>query len=96
MRIGVATGAVQILPVIDHRFRLEFGRFLVAICARHRHVSARQQEVRFLVLGQGESGGFVRFQVVASVASVEVRCRRELIGVPITVTIRAAFELDLE
>jgi len=39
--IGVATGAVQILPVIDHRrFWLELRRLLVAIRAGNRQVAA--------------------------------------------------------
>lgn len=68
----------------------------MAIRAGHRHVPARQQKVCFLVLGQSERGRFVRFQIVAAVASVEIRCRRELVGVPIAVAISAALKFNLE
>jgi len=96
MRIGVTTGAVQIVPVIDHRLRLEFCRLFVAVGTRHGHVPTREHEVRFFVLGEGKGGGLVRFQIMAAVAGVEVRRRRELIRVPIIVAIGTALKLHLE
>ena len=54
VRICVATGAVQVFPVIDHSFWLERLRFLVALTARNRQVSASQHEMRFLMLRQRE------------------------------------------
>ena len=96
VRIGMTTGAVQILPVIDHSLRLKFRRLLVAVGTRYRHVPAGKHEMRFLVLGQSEGGGLVRFQIVAAVASVEIRRYRELIGVAIAMTISAALELHFE
>ena len=45
VRIRVATGAIQIFPVInDEWLRLKFGRFFVAIGARHSDVSTGQDE----------------------------------------------------
>ena len=93
----MATGAVQILPVIDHgRLRLELRRFLVAVGAGHGHVPARQHEVRLLVLGQAECGRLVSLKIVAAIAGVEVRSRGKLPRMLVGVAVGAALELDLE
>ena len=97
VRISVATRATQILPVInDRRLRLEIRRFLVAFGARRGNMASRQHEVRFLVLGQSERGGFVSFKVMAAFTPVEVGCRGELARVLVRMTICAAFELHLK
>lgn len=97
MRIVMATGAIEILPVInDGRFRLELCRLFVAFGAWHGHVTARQHKMGFLVFGQCERGGLVSFEVVAAVASIEVRGRSELAGVTIAVAISATLKLYLE
>ena len=53
--ILVATGAIQILPVInDVWFGLELSRFLVALGAGYRDMAAGQNKPGLLVLGQGK------------------------------------------
>lgn len=97
MGIIVATGAGQILPVIDHRwFGLKLRRFLVALSARSRHVTTRQSKLRLPVFGQCERGRLVPLQIVAAVARIEVRRRSELSGVPVAVTVGASLKLHLE
>ena len=96
VRIGVATGAVQIFPVIDHGLGLKLRRFFVAIGARNRDVPSGQHEVSFLVLGQAESRRFVAFQVVTPVAGVEVWRGRELGGMLVGMAVGATVELHLE
>lgn len=59
-------------------------------------MSTRQHEVCFFVLGQSEGRGLIRFQIVATIAGVEIGRRGKLIGVPIAVAIGAALELHLE
>jgi len=50
VRIIVATGAVQSLPVINHGgLRLELRRFLMTVGAGHRNVPTCKHEVRRLV-----------------------------------------------
>ena len=52
MRIVVATGAVQIAPVINNGgLGLELRRFLVAVGAGNGDVPSREYEVSLLVLG---------------------------------------------
>ena len=97
VRIVVATGAVQSLPVVNHcRLRLELRRFLVTVGAGNRNVPAREHEVRLLVLGQAERGRLVSLEIVAAVAGVEVGRRDKLPGMPVGVTVDATLELDLE
>lgn len=97
MRIIVATGAIQILPVINDRgLWLELRRLLVTIGARNRNVPARQHEVRLLVLGQAERGRLVSLEVMAAVARIKVGRRRKLPRMLVRVTIHAAVEFDLE
>ena len=97
VRIGVATRAIQILPVVNHgRLGLELRRFLVAIGAGHGNVPAGKHEARLLVLGQAEGGGPVSLEIVAAITGIEVWRRRKLPGMLVGVTIGAALELNLE
>lgn len=97
VRIGVATDAVQIVPVIDHgRLGLELCRLLVAIRARHGDVATGEHEACLLVLGQAKRRWLVSLQIVAAIAGIEVRRRCELPGMSIGVAVGAALELDLE
>ena len=97
VRIGVATGAIQIAPVIyDSRFRPKVGRVFMAIGAGNRNVPTGERKMGFLMASQSECGRLVCFEVVASIASVEIRRCRKLAGVPVAVAIRATLELDLE
>ena len=97
MRIGVATGATQIVPVIDRGgLRLELGRFLVAIRARHRHMPTRQYEMCLLVLGQSEGRGLVCLKIVTTVARIEIRSRGKLGCMLVDMTIGAALKLNFE
>lgn len=97
VRVVVATGAVQVFPVVDHRrFWLEFGRFLVALSARSRQVSACQREMGLLVFSQSKSRGLVCLQVVTAVACVEVRSGGKLSRVLITMAVGAPFEFHFE
>lgn len=96
MRVRVATRATQALPVVDHRRRLELTRLFVAIAARHRDVTACQDEPRLLVLRKCESGRLISVESVAALAGVEVGRSRELPGMAITVAVRAMRECDLE
>ena len=71
MGIGMATGAIEIAPVIDgSRLRLKLRRFFVAFGAGHGNVPARQDEASLLMLGQGEGGRFVGFEIVTTIAGV--------------------------
>lgn len=97
MRIVVATGAIQILPVIDGgRFGLKFSRLLVAVSARRRHVATSQRKMRFLVPRQGKRGRLIALECVAAVAGVEIGSGRELPGMTIAVAVGALRELDFE
>ncbi len=79
VRINMATGARQILPVINHRrLGLELRRLLVTFGARNRDVAARQCEVSFFMLGQSERRRFVTLQRVAAIARIEIRRGRKL------------------
>jgi len=93
----MATDARKILPVIDHgRSWLELRGLFVAVTAWDRDVPSSQDEMRLFVASQGEGRGLVTFKIVALVASVEIRCRRELPGMLIAVAVGAALELDFE
>lgn len=52
VRVGVATGATQIGPVINRRGRLQFGGGFVTIRTGHCNVLASQSEARFFVTRQ--------------------------------------------
>lgn len=95
--IGMATGAAQVLPVIDHAgVGLKVFRLFVAVTARNRYVSARKREMRFFVPGQRKRGRLVALEIVAAIAGVEIGGGRELRSVFITVAVGATLELDLE
>jgi len=97
VRIGVATRAIQLAPVVDHgRLWLELGRLLVTVQAGHRNVAARQHESGLLVPGQRECRGLVSLKIMATIAGVKVRRGCELSGVLVAVTVRTAVELDFE
>ena len=59
-------------------------------------MAARKNEMGLLMFGQGEGGGLVAFQVVASIAGIEIWSGGELIRMPVAVTIGTALELHLE
>lgn len=93
----MATGAGEILPVIDHGwFWFELCGLFVAVTARNRDVPASEDEVGLFVAGQREGRGLVTFEVVALAASVEIRCRRKLPGMLIIVAVGAVLEFDFE
>lgn len=97
MRVVVATGAIQILPVIDGGgLGLKFRGLLVAVGARRRHVAASQRKVRFLVPRQGKRGRLIGLESVAAVAGVEIGSGRELPAMAIAVAVSAAREFDFE
>jgi len=97
MRVGVTTGAIQVFPVIDHGWLgLELGRFLMAIGARHSHVTARQNKPGLLMPGQRKGRRLVSIQGVALIAGIEIRRGRELRSVLIGVAIGAAIKFDFE
>lgn len=96
MRIAVATGAVEVAPVIHRRFRLELCRFFVAVGAGYRDVAAGQNEAGLLVLRQAEGGRLVGLQIVAAVTCVEVGCCGKLPRMLIGVAVHTALELDFE
>jgi len=74
---------------------MELFRFLMAVGARHGDMPPVKGETSCLVLYQGEGGRLITFQVVALVASIEVRSGDELSSVAVPVTIGALIELDL-
>jgi len=97
MRIGVATRAIQILPVVDRRWLgLKFSRLLVAIGAGSRQVAAGEDEARLLVIGDGKGRRFISVKRVAAIAGVEIGSSHELSGVLVGVAVRAVLELHLE
>ncbi len=97
VRVGVATGATQARPVVDHsRLRLELRRFLVAVGAGHRDVPSGKDEMRLLVPRQRECRRLVGFQIVTAVAGVEIRRCRKLRRMFVSVAIGATLELYLE
>lgn len=97
MRVGVATGAIQVRPVINHcRFGLKLPGFLVAVGAGHRDVPSGKKEVRVLVPRQSERRRLVGFQIVTSVTGVEVRRRYKLRDVLVRMAIGATLELYFE
>lgn len=97
VRIGVAAGAAQVLPVINNgRLGMKLGRLLVTVGTWHRHVPARKHKMCLLVLGQAKRGGFVSLKIVAAVAGIEVRRGGKLFRVTVAVAIGATLELDLE
>lgn len=96
MRIGVATGAVEVLPMEDRRWRLQFRRLLVTIGARHGDMFAGQLKPGLLVLRKREGRRFVTVDRMAAFAGVEVRCASKLAGVLVSMTVGAMLEFQLE
>jgi len=68
----------------------------MAVAARNRDVSTGKRKMSRLMFSQGKCGWLVPFQVVATVASVEIRRGGELSGMAIGVAVCASLELDLE
>ena len=93
----MATGAVQVFPVVDHgRLRLELVRFLVAIGARNCDVPTCEHEVRLSVSSQAERGRLVALEIMAAIAGVKVGSGYELSRMPVGMTVGAAIKPDLE
>src|ERR1700687_427568 len=73
VRVGVATCACQVLPVITRRgFRGEVPGQLVTIAARNCDVASTQSKRSFVVLAQAECGGLEPLQIVAILAAIEM------------------------
>jgi hypothetical protein len=97
VRVGVATCACEILPVIARGgFRGEVAGRLVAIAARNCHVASAKPERSFVVPPQAECRGLEPLQIVAILAAIEMGCGGELAGMLIGVAIRAALKLHFE
>ena len=79
-----------------HRFGFELSGLFVTIAARNRDVSVGEREVGFFVTSQRERRGLVGFQIVAALASIEIRRSRELPSMLIAVAVGAVLEFDLE
>ena len=97
VRISVATGAVKIPPVVDHRrLGMELCRFFMAIGARNRRVPTRERKVRLPVLAERERRRLVSFKSVTAITRIQVWRSRELSGMAIAMTVGAALVLYLE
>ena len=96
MRIGVATGAVEVLPMEDRGGRLQLCRLLVAVGTRNRDVFARELKPSLLVLGKCESRGLVTVDRMAPFAGIEVRRSSKLAGVLVGMAVSAVLEFQLE
>ena len=97
MRIIVTTGAVQALPVVNHRrLWLELRRFLVTVGAGDCNVPPGEHKARCFVFGEREGGRLVSLEIVTAIAGIEVRPSHKLPGMLIGVAIGAAIEFDFE
>lgn len=96
VRIGMAAGTGQFIPMICNRLWFEAVALLVAIAARDCHVAARKGESGFLMTRQRKGGWPIRLQIVAALTGVEVRCSGKLSRMFVTVAVSAALELDFE
>jgi len=96
VRVGVASGAIQVGPVVCGCRGRECGRLLVTIGAWHSDVFAGQQEARFLVARQRESRGAITVDGVAALAGIQVRRGRKLARMAVLVTIGTLLELHFE
>jgi len=97
MRIVMATGAVQIAPVIDDgRLRLKLRRLFMAVGTRNGDVPSRKYEMRFLMLGYCKGGRLVAIHGMTTLASVEIRRGGKLSRVPVAMAICAAIEFNFE
>lgn len=93
MNIFMTACAIQVFPVIDEILGLELIRLFVAIDARYGDMPASEHESGLLVLGQGKGRGLVSLQIVAFVASVQIRGRGKLTGMAILMAISAEIKL---
>jgi len=97
MRIVMATGAVQVAPVIDNGgLGLELRRFLVAVGTGNGDVPSREYETSLLVLGQRKGRRLVAIHRMTTLASIEIRRGGKLSRVPVAMAICAAIELNFE
>jgi|SRR5579863_1815821 len=97
VRIGVATRAVKIAPVIEGRgFGFEVGGFLVAVGAWDGDVTASQNEPGLFVPGDAEGRRLVALEVVAAIAGIEIWSSGKLSAVPVGVAVGARRKFDLE
>src|SRR5690242_20569624 len=96
VRIGVATRATQIGPVINRRGRLEVSRLLVAIGTRHRDVLAGQKKACFFVARQRKRGWPVSLDRMTTFTPIEIWCCCELAGVLVLVAVGAVLKFHLE
>lgn len=97
VRVGMATRAIEIAPVIDHRrLGLELRRFLMAVTAGNGDMSAGQHESGLFMSRQPECGRLISVHRVAAIAGIQIRCGRKLPRVLIGVAVGAAIELDFE
>lgn len=97
MGIAMATGAVQVAPVIDDGgLGLELRRFLVTVGTGNGDVPSRECEMSFLMLDERKRGRLVAIYGMATVASVEIRRGGKLSRVPVAMAICAAIKFDFE
>ena len=97
MRVGMATGATQLLPVIDNTWlRLELHRLFVAVGARHRNVPSGKSEVRVFMASQSKCRRLISFDCMAAVASVKERRCGKLCCMLVGMAISATAKPDLE
>lgn len=97
MRIGVASAAIETFPVInDCWLGLKFSGFLVALAAGSRDMPSGQHESGFLVFSKAKCRRFISFQGMAAITGVEVRSRRKLPGVSVSMAICTVLKFNLE
>src|SRR6185437_11788217 len=96
MWVGMAPGAVEVLPMEDRRGRLQLCRLLVEVGTRNRDVFARELKPSLLVLGKCESRGLVTVDRMAPFAGIEVRRSSKLAGVLVGMAVSAVLEFQLE
>jgi len=93
----VTTGAVQALPVVNHRrLRLKLRRFLVTVGAGDCNVPAGEHKVRCFMFGEREGRRLISLEIVTAIAGIEVRRSYKLPSMPIGMAIGAALELNFE
>jgi len=96
VRIGVATGATQIRPVIDRGRRLQLGGLSVTISARHRDVLAGQKEARLFMARQRERRRTVSLEGMATFARIQIWLCSELPCVFVFMAVSAVLEFHFE
>ena len=95
VRIDVATGAGEFIPVIRNCLWFEALALLVTIAARDCHVAAGKDESGLLVTRQGKCRRSIPLQIVATLTAVEVWRSGKLPRMFITMAIGAALKFDL-